>query len=168
MFYAAIERAATVLDANYRDDFEALALAKSIANLDPNLTVFKRRTAELFFRDLDGHPGCGIYGVIATTSARRADLRESLVSLVFDWLAWRQDEQDAAELVVLQGELAAEAIMRTVDRMGEDQSGGVLGAGELRGSVGVRLDYGGMEEVSSPLTRVRVTVPVNEEDSGLS
>ena len=175
MVYDAIEQAATSLSANFDADLAALATAKGEAGITQTATVYKRRPATVLFAlaAVTGSgvtlPAIGVWVQRTATQARRQDVRDNVHQLVFDYVA-RSAGVTAGSDVTLekQAELAAEALLRTVDRL-VTAGGGYFGAGELAGSVVIELSGLAMGPGQSYYEEhVRLTCPVTERDTGLA
>ena len=163
MIREAVERAFTVVTANFQTDFAALATAASL--VAPTADLYKRRSAERFH----AHTACGlgVYHEGGATSRRRpgaatgSGLRDSRPVIVLDFYLRDADEADAVEL----GELAIQALLRSVDEFPESP---VWGAGDPRDSVT-------WEVIDTPLTEDRATaefralvrIPVMVRETGL-
>lgn len=165
MIYDAVEHAITTAKANFSADLSALASAKNESGVISDVTVHGRLDATEFHSEVDRlAPGLGIYGNGASTQAKHPDIRESVVTLFFDYYAIGADATDLGKQV----ELAAEAILQTVDAM-TGGSAGIINAGGADGSVSVTV---------LPITRIKggkktyegrcvVQVPAQERDTGL-
>lgn len=111
MFYEAIARAEEVIALRFATDFAALVTAKSISQtLTSTVTLYKVPAA--VFGLGRALPGLGIYTPRASTGAKAQGAREAQVALVLDYLARVQ----TAELAHLQAQVAAEALMKCIDR----------------------------------------------------
>lgn len=166
MIFDAVKRAHEILAANFAADLNALITAKSLTGAVSATTVFDRLGSDSFAADVTfTTAGLGVYwGGQAQTQARHQDLRESVVWVEAEYYARGDDPAVLAK----QAELAAEAVLRSVDRMGGD--GSVLGAAEQRNSVtiqGPRLAYLKDGEKSYE-DQVIVRFPMIDEDQGLA
>lgn len=160
MIYDVIERAATIVLANFTTDLETLITAKKLQGLDSSITIYKRQMAELFADQ--AVPGLGIYVTTVATQAKNQGKRDSDLTTVFDYYARHTD----AEKLSQQVELAVEALLRSMDRLFD--SVGVLDAGAQEGSTLVLLTPVG-EPAGMKFYERRATVsfPVRERDEGL-
>lgn len=162
MIFDAVEAMATVLTANFTADFTALASAKGVADLPSPPTFVKRQKAETFTSLGVTLPAIGMYVVRAVTMAKWQAVRDPRTTGVFDWYARLADPFLLAE----QTELAAEAILRTVDRL--SSSGSIYGAGELPDSITIELTDGYNQSIQPSYDRrVTVTFSIYDRDSGL-
>lgn len=160
MIYDAVERCYTVTNTNFAADLAALATAKSLT-VDTTVNLIKRQSAETFTRLQAELPACGIYGLEADTQAKDQTKRDSLVVMTWDYY----DEDTDPQKVAKQVELAAAAILRTIDRIVNTLT---FGAGEVPGSVRVRLTEGFIEaNEKNYWRRAIVTAPVWDRDEGL-
>lgn len=138
MLYDAIERVYALLDANVETDLAALATAKGLT-LGTTVELVKRQRKETFLRLGSTTPAIGIFPATVVTQARNQGRRHSRVGVVCEYYASSADPV----LVQQQAELAVEAILRTVDRLGElTDTGGVYGGGGEEGSVSVEFTDG--------------------------
>lgn len=110
-----VERVVTVLEANFDDDFAALATAAGV----PELTVpIRKRMAFERIADL-GPVGLGVYHNGGSTARRKAGagsgaaVRDTEVRVVLDWYLRGNDPA----VVAAQTELAVAAMMRSVDEI---------------------------------------------------
>ncbi|HWP38945.1 MAG TPA: hypothetical protein VNL18_15470 [Gemmatimonadales bacterium] len=162
MIYDAVEQAYTVAAANFTADLNALAAAKGVT-APPAATLIKRQRAETYIALGAALPALGIYLLRVATQAKSQGKRDSVVSLVFDYYLEGTDPT----LLAKQAELAAEAVLRTVDRLA-DAGSGIYGAGEGSGSVTIELSDGyDPADENKFFHRAQVTVPVWDEDTGL-
>lgn len=165
MIYDVVEAVSDVVVLFFGPKLAALATAKQHQEIVQSATVYPRRRA-VDFAAKDGAelPAIGVYSLGNTlTNARRQDLRDSLVTVVLDYFARGKD----SEALVVQAELAAEAMVGCVDKV-YGSAVGVFGAGEAEASVLVTMfdvaPYG--EEYYEQ--RVTVRFEVNERDTGLT
>jgi len=163
MIYDVIENVEPLLTANFGTDMTALVAAKGAQVTSTAATVYKREMGPLFAGRGQPLPGIGLWPRTIQTQARRQTKRDNLHLLVYDYFARGPD----AVKLQTQLELAAEAILLTVDRTYQ-AGGGVYGSGEIDKSVTVQFI-----PVVQPKGRgfyegrVLVVAPVNEEDTGL-
>jgi hypothetical protein len=162
VIYDAIERAATVAAANFDTDLAALAVAKTETLLASSTTVYKRRTAEAFEKDVtEKTAGLGIYWESVQTEVKDQGKRDSTVFVLYDYYAIGSDLGQLEKQV----ELAAEALMQSIDRLADSS---VLAAGEAPGSVIVLAFLVGQgEEGQHYEGRVILRFPVLDRDQGL-
>jgi len=162
MIFDAVEAMTTVLTANFSADFTALAAAKSVADLPSPPTFVKRQKAEMFATLGVTLPAIGIYVLRSVTMAKWQAVRDPRCTGVFDWYARLADP----ELLAKQTELAAEAMLRTVDRL--SSSGSIYGAGELPDSITIEVTDGYDKSIEPSYDRrATVTFSVYDRDSGL-
>jgi len=164
MIFDAVEAITTVLTANFSADFTALATAKGVADLPGAPTFVKRQRAEMFASLNVTLPAIGIYILRSSTMAKWQSVRDPRSTGVFDWYARGSDPV----LLAQQTELAAEVMLRTVDRMAGSGTGGVFGAGELPDSITIELTDGYEKSIEPNYSRrATVTFTVYDRDSGL-
>lgn len=162
MIYDAVEAMTTVLTANFAADFTALATAKSVADLSGPPTFVKRQRAEMFTTLGVSLPAIGIYVLRAVTMAKWQAVRDPRCTGVFDWYARNSNPL----LLAQQTELAAEAMLRSVDRLAT--SGSLFGAGELADSITIEVTDGYDKSIEPAYDRrATVTFTVYDRDSGL-
>lgn|SRR5574341_64857 len=135
----AVVRAAAVLTTNFNADMAAIVADHGVAVVSQVATVYADREWAVFC-ELDtftqAQPGIGVYASGARTNARRQNEREWIVLVVAEYYA---RASDPAKLKV-QARLAAEAILRSIDRMNEGLTGSrILDAGNPDLSVQVEL-----------------------------
>ncbi len=167
MIYDAVERAHSILDANFSTKMAALLTAKSLTTgYVSTVTVVKRRTAiheaAKGSVDLATTPRIGVYAGEAVTQAKIHDSRDSMVMMVMEYVARGSDEDKLA----IQSEVAAEAIMQCVDLMSGDTA--VIGAGESLGETTVeiaRTSHASGQAYAQDI--VTVIAPVVSRDTGL-
>ena len=161
--YDVIENIEPVLTANFATDMAAIVAAKGAQVISTNATVYKREMGPLFAGRGQPLPGIGLWLRTTQTQARRQTKRDNLHVLVYDYFARGND----AVKLQAQLELAAEAILMTVDRTYQ-AGGGVYGSGETDKSVTVQfVPIVQAKGRGSYEGRVLVVAPVNEEDTGL-
>lgn len=158
MIYEVVERAVEVFAANFATDMQALATAHDLP-VDTDVTVYPRREAGEFAAH-EVLPGLGVWSPGARTQAHGGQsIRKSRVTVVADYYARHAD----VDLLTAQVELAAEAILRSVDRMPD--ASGVRGAGEENETV--RIEITGAARMAGAKTyeeRVVVTFTMDEQD----
>lgn len=164
MIFDAVERAYDVVNANFAADFAALATAKGVTGLALTATIEKRQTAERFIALQAPGPTIGVWGRGTVTQAKvGTGWRDNVSSVVLDYYCTGTDPV----LVAKQAELAAEALLRAIDRL--PGSGDlVFGAGELRGSVTVELTDGYLKTRDDLYyRRAQITFPLTDRDDNL-
>jgi len=164
VIYDAIEQVYAVANANFATDFAALATAKGVVGLNTNAAIEKRQSAETMVRLGAALPCLGIVGLRARSQAKDQGKRDTESVIAFDYYAEHADPV----LVAKQAELAAEALLRTVDRLWASGAS-VFGAGELPLSVVIDFTEGYLETRSPPVywRSATVTFPVHDRDEGL-
>jgi hypothetical protein len=160
----ALERVADIVAANFAVDLAALATAKGVT-IDTTATIYKRRSKETFGTKRNPTlPGIGIFWLSGATNARRQDERDTTLTMVLDYYALDTDPDRLAEQV----ELAVEALLRSVDRLGEGAAG-VLGAGEPENSIQLQhTPTSVLEGAETYEERAQVLFPIIDQDVGLS
>jgi hypothetical protein len=163
MLYDVVDLVASVLDANFDADLTALCTAKGVATPTGIVggTVRKREGLLAWATSPANLPGLGVTSQGAQTGAKNQAKRDSTVTVQ---AAYYSTGQDAA-LLGAHVELAAEAIMLSVDRMAGSGSGLVWGVAEGRDSVRI-------ETMGTAFTRdanwfedgVVVEFPANDRD----
>lgn len=159
MIHGAVEFAASVLDTNFVSDMQTLAGN----NLDINTKlegIEKRRPAEVFLSLGKSLPRIGIWPESCTTQAKSTKLRMSIVRLVADYVVQDSEDLKAAETA----ELAAEAIMLSVDRMAESATYDVVGSAMQEGSANIVLALASAVSGRVPQYRVMVRFDVDVWD----
>jgi hypothetical protein len=161
MIYDAIEQAYLVVNSNFATDMAALVALKSESGLTTTATIEKRQRAERFIALQAAGPTIGIWGRGVVTQAKvGTGWRDNVSSVVLDYYCTGTDPVKVAK----QAELAAEALLKSIDRM-SDQAQGVYGAGELRGSVTVDLSDGYLEvKADTYYRRAQITFPLTDRD----
>lgn len=136
--YDAIERVAAVITANFDADFDDVLAAHALteaAVISKTAAVHPRREWVVFSENPafgPATPGVGVYPLRFSTNARRQDERLWRVTVGLDYYARGPDPAKLA----LQAELAAEVLLRSIDRCHEGLAGTrVLDAGMEDGSV---------------------------------
>ena len=167
MIYDAIEAVATIVTANFFTDMAALISAKGLTGLTTTAAIEKRQRAELYVALGAALPAIGIYGLMATTQAKWQGKRDASCTLGLDYYATGTDPIKLAQ----QTELAAEALLRSIDRIWPTAAGG---AGEGFNSVSVELSAAYMETdkpegqtVTNYGHRAMLTFTVVDRDEGL-
>lgn len=159
MLFDAIERAWTVVNANFQTDFTALLTAKGVSGLTI-AAIVKRETAEKMIARGLAEPCIGIYGQSAKTSFADGGLggkRDSLCNIIADLVIVGTDPAIAQA----QAELGAEVLVKELcERVG--QGGSLTFAGGLeRFSVDVQLwDAYTDQQAPNYYTGATVTVPM--------
>lgn len=178
--YDAVERTLEVVKANFDTDMSALVAAKVTDGrlsqeqadaMDKDATIYERLAAEEFAAHPDDEgpaqeklPGIGIYAGSLTTQAKWQGRRDARAVVVLDYFAQGDDP------IVLgkQTELAAEALLRSIDRIPEAATAGELGAAELKDEISVQIAGSSRERgLDYYQDRVTLTFPILEQDSGL-
>ncbi len=178
--YDAVERTLEVVKANFDTDMAALVAAKVTASrlsqeqadaMDKGATIYERLAAEEFAAhpdeegpDQEKLPGIGVYAGPMTTQAKWQGRRDARASVVIDYFAQGTDP------IVLgkQTELAAEALLRSIDRIPEASPAGELGAAELKDEIAVLIVGSSRTEgLDYYQDRVTLTFPILEQDIGL-
>lgn len=136
MVYDSVEKVAALLTANFDTDLGALCVAKSVTT-PAAAVIVKRMDANLHIAVNGVLPAVCIYGRAATTQAKQAGKRDNRTVVSVDYF----DRASVANLPTLlaQVELAAEAVLKTVDRCVGDSTTGIWGGGLGDGSVTVEL-----------------------------
>jgi len=132
-----VEACAARAAADFTPGMTHLASQKTVS-MDTSIHVYKRQDANIFValdESVAPLPGLGVYALSALTNARRQDLRDSSVAMVYDYFA---RGADPAALLV-QAELAAEALLRVIDRI-YGSAAGIFGAGEATLGVQVTVE----------------------------
>lgn len=181
MFFDAIERTLAVVTANFATDLAALVALKvtdsfltqeQADDIQQDATIFERLDAGTFSSHLDEegkgvrHAGIGVYAGPLTTQAKWQGRRDSRATVIVDYYAVHPDPVTLAK----QSELAAEAIVMSIDKIPEavPAGSGILGAAELKDEI--RVDPLGLSRAKGAdfyEDRVIVTFPILEQDSGL-
>jgi hypothetical protein len=170
-----VERMYTVATAGSPHGFNTLMAAQvaaaGVAGLDASVTVYKRRSAK-FFATEQALPGLGVYCIGSHTNAKRggplgSGWRDLTARAVWDYYATGPSLQADAGKLMEQAELAHATILQLIDRMAEDQSTGVIGAGEDPNSIISQLTPELIEDVTVPGIRVLVISSIIQEDRSL-
>lgn len=158
MIYDAIEAAYTVVNANFATDYAALAATKGVAIVTP-VGIIKRQKADIFVPLGATLPAIGIYGVSGTTQVKDQGKRDTICALAFDFYDRGTDPVALAK----QAELAAEALLQSIDRMWPTAAGG---AGEGDGSITITLADGYDETAELKYERrATITFPLVDRDA---
>ena len=163
MLYDIVEQAFTVLNTNFAADYTALLTAKSVAS-PGTVKIVKRQSIKTALRYGALPPVMGVISLAGRTTAKDQGKRDTQGLVAYDLYI----KGATPDLVAKQVELAAEACMRSVDRLAAS-GGGVFGAGEVPLSVTVALNDDEEEEVEEGKYGRRVTVSfqVWDRDEGL-
>ena len=163
MIYDQVEQAYTVAAANFAADYSALLTAKGVAS-PGSIPLIKRQSVPTALRYGKTPPFVGVVSLAATTQAKDQGKRDTRGLLAYDVYIKGTDPA----LVAKQVELAAEALLRSVDRL-PTSGGGVFGAAELPLSLTVSLSDDEDEEVEEGKYGRRATVsfPTWDRDEGL-
>lgn len=171
--YDAEERVAAVLTTNFAGDFAAVLAAHSLTPAAVSAvvaTVHLRREWETF-SELDtfnaANPGIGVYATGFRAQARHQDERLWLVTIVAEYFARGPDP----DLLTTQVRMAAEAILRSVDRMNEGLVGSrILEAGgpdqSVTGELSRTAHLDGGDRYYDEL--LRISFPVIDQEVGLA
>jgi len=165
MIFDAIEQLYTIAAANFSADLATLAAAKSVTVVT-TCNFVKRQDADLFVSLQLALPACGIYADPARdtrTQAKDQTKRDNDVALVLDYYATDTDPVKLGKQV----ELAAEALLQSIDRVAVAGLGGIYGAGETPGSIAVLLDQIEPRDSTNYGRRARVRFLLNDRDTGL-
>lgn len=160
MTYDAMEHAAAVIGANFESDFEALVVAKDAGafGIDPSPRLYKRRDAAVIFGQDLYIPSIGLYPDTAFTQrASQGERRDNVSYLLADYV-YRSSDPDRTAVAV---ELAAEALLRSIDRMRDETDTLVIGAGVPDQSVSInyaRLSHVELDDVYEDYVTVRFPV----------
>lgn len=127
MFYDAIERSYTVIDANFATDMAAIVTAKSETVVATTATVYKRRIGSGLAED--DTTAIAIYAITSTTDSKRQGRRDGRINMVWEYWCYGTDP----DVVSITVELAIEALLMSIDKLIGGDS--VMGAGEREGSV---------------------------------
>lgn len=140
MFYDVSEKLGALAAANFTTDFVALLTQKGLEALgvDPNVTVYVRKPARVFGLNESPLPGLGCWAGAARTQAVSQQERENQLRAHYEYLCRGSD----AAIVLAQAELAAEVLMKLVDRFGTAGSG-IEGGGHEPQSVLIDRDGSG-------------------------
>ena len=165
MLHDTVERVWVVVNTNFAADMAAVITAKGLgaAGLTATATIIKRQTAEIFAAKQATVPTIGVYGIRAVTQAKDQGKRDSQNTVGIDYYATGMD----ASKLQKQVEVAAEALLRSVDRIA-GSGGGVFGAAVQDGSITVDLLDGYTEGAAPAYIGVAtVTFPVDDREDGL-
>lgn len=165
MMFDALERFATVLAANFDADLAALCTAKGVTAPVGSVTLIKRMDANLHVAVNGALPALCVYGRAVSTQARFVGKRDSRCVISVDYL----NRADEAGLVTMlqQVELAAEAILKTIDRVPGDSASGVWNAAPNAGEAVIELSDREDAPEGEYQRLLTVTVPVTDRDEGL-
>lgn len=162
MIFDAVEALYTVVSTNFAADFTALAAAKSVTDLPGPPTFVKRQNAEMFAAMGVTLPAIGIYVPRAVTMAKWQAVRDPRCTAVLDWYARGADPV----LLAKQAELAAEVLLRSIDRLAGTSS--IYGAAELEESITIEVTQGYDQSIEPSYDRrAVVTFSIYDRDSGL-
>lgn len=163
MLYDQVEQCYLVLAANFATDYAALLTAKGVASPGA-VTLIKRQSVPTALRYGKAPPFLGIVSLAAQTQAKDQSKRDNRGLVAFDFYQIGSDP----EVVAQQSELAAEAVLMSVDRF-NTAGGGLFGGGDVPQSVDVTMSDDEAEEVQLGLYGRRATVSVRvwDRDSGL-
>jgi hypothetical protein len=157
MIYDAVETVYAVVNANFATDYAALAAAKGVTVVTP-VGIIKRQKADIFVPLGATLPAIGIYGLSATTQVKDQAKRDVFCTMAFDFYDRGTDPVALAK----QTELAAEALLLSIDRMWPTAAGG---AGEGDNSITVTLMDGYDETAELQYERrATITFPLMNRD----
>lgn len=158
-----MERVGAILTTNFDTDVGLLCTAKSVTP-PATVTILKRMDMNLHIaaNGADRLPALCIYANTMTTQAKMAQRRHTHATINIDYM----DRFAIASLEtgLKQAELAAEAILLSVDRLGLDNTTGVWEAGGAVDSV--VLTFSDREDAPAGEYQrlVTVSVPVTDQD----
>jgi len=163
MIYDQVEQAYVVLAANFAADYAALLTAKGVASPGA-VTLIKRQGVPTALRYQQVPPFMGVVSLAAATQAKDQGKRDNRGLVAYDIYI----KGGTPDLVAAQVELAAQAVMQTIDALAASGNG-VFGAAELPGSCTITLSDDEDEEVEEGQYGRRATVsfPVWDRDEGL-
>jgi hypothetical protein len=161
MIYDAVERAYAVVNTNFATDLAAIIADKGVAGLTATASIVKRQRAETYLALGLTLPGLGVWSRGTVTQAKvGSGWRDNVSTIVLDYYCVDVDPVKAAK----QAELAAEALLRSIDRI-PGSGDGAYGAGELRGSVVVEMSDGFLQDGNARwFRRAQVSFPLTERD----
>ena len=164
MLFDAIERAWTVVNANFQTDFTALLSAKGVTGLTVS-SIVKRETAEMMIAKGLTDPCIGIYGQGARTNMAKGGLgglRDALCAVVAELVIVSGDPAVAQQ----QAELGAEVLVKEMcDRIANSPST-TFGGGLEDQSVDVQLSDGYTDQQApNYIVVATVTVPIWDRDN---
>ena len=167
MIYDCVEQAYAVLNTNFATDYSALLTAKSVAS-PGTVKLVKRQKVTTALRYGLQAPLIGVISLAARTQAKDQGKRDTQALLAYDIYITGAASSDGAALVAKQIEIAAEAAMRSVDKLAASGLG-VFGAGELPLTVDITLSDDEEEEVQEGKYGRRATVSfqVWDRDEGV-
>ena len=163
MLFDAVEQVYVVVLANFTTDLGALATAKGVS-VTATAGIIKRQTAPTFLGLGADLPAIGVYATDGVTQAKDQGKRDTLTTMVLDYYAEGTDPANLAK----QAELAAEALLQSVDRLWPGLEGG---GGNAVGSIGITMTPGYQEirqnEAGQTVYnhRATVTFPVMDRDT---
>ena len=138
MIYDVVELVASVLTTNFNTDLAALCAAKTVTAPTSIVgSVHKREGLLAWAVDPANLPGLGVVTTRSVTGAKNQAKRDATTVVQVIYYTMGQD----AAVLGAQVELAAEAILLSIDRVAGSGTGQVWGAGEARDSVLVEM-YG--------------------------
>jgi hypothetical protein len=140
VFYDVSEKLGALATAHFTADFIALITQKSLEALgvDPNIHVYVRKPARVFGLNEQPLPGLGCWAGSVRTQAVSQGERENQLLAHYEYLCRGAD----ADIVLAQAELAAEVLLRLIDRFGTAGSG-IEGGGHEPQSVLGDIDGSG-------------------------
>lgn len=158
-----MERVAAILTANFDTDVGLLCTAKSVT-APATVTILKRMDINLHIaaNGADRLPALCVYANTATTQAEMAGRRHTHATINIDYMD--RFSVTVLETGLKQAELAAEAILLSVDRLGLDNATGVWEAGGGLDSVVVTFNDREDAPEGEYQRLVTVSVPVTDQD----
>lgn len=163
MIYDAVEKAYEIVLANFATDMAAVVAAKSETVFSTTATIEKRQSAEKYIALGAPKPTLGVVGRGAVSQAKvGSGWRDNVSSVTLDYFCNGSDPVKVSK----QAELAAEALLRCIDKMPNSGGGAVVfGAGELRGSITIEFSDAYEKDGSgSWYRRAQVTFPLTDRD----
>jgi hypothetical protein len=164
VIYDAVEKAHEIILANYATDMAAVIASKAgLTGIVATATIEKRQDVRKSITLGAAKPTISIWGRGADTQAKvGTGWRDNVNAVLLDYFCNGTDPV----AVAIQAELAAEALMRCVDKMpNSGGSGGVFGAAEMVGSARVDLSDGYEKDGAGKWYRTaRVTFPLTDRD----
>jgi hypothetical protein len=166
MIFDAVEVCASVLATNFATDLAGLAMAKGVT-ITTTADIVKRQDAETFLALNQGKetPTLGVDALSAATQGRDQGKRDTRTEVSIDYYCEADDPATAG----IQSELAAEAILLTMDRLPTSGSG-VFGIAEEPESARIEMTKGYVEAKAATSGRrwwrlATVQFPVYDRDT---
>lgn len=163
MLYDQVEQAYTVAAANFPGHYATLLAAKGVTS-PGTVTLIKRQSVVTALRYGKAPPLMGIVSLAGETQGRDQGKRHTRGLVAYDLYIKGSDPN----LVAKQVELAAEALLRTIDMLPESGNG-VFGAAEIPLSCKITLSDDEDEQVEDGQYGRRATIsfPVWDKDEGV-